>query len=116
MTTDLKSEALVLNLAILEAHKKHHEGSPTGLVNPKESPNGNTIYHLYSDGEITFQKGGWAYLERSEFSSEPTIGGHRELRMSFPNEAEYGKTYVVLTKEECQYFRTKMIELLEKYK
>jgi hypothetical protein len=114
--SDLQSEALVLNLSILEAHKKHYESSPTGLVNPKESPNGNTIYHLYSDGEITFQKGGRAYLARSEFSSEPTIGGHRELRMQFPNEADYGKTYVILTQEECKYFRGKMLELLEKYK
>ena len=115
MTTDLQSEALVLNLAILEAHKKHYEGSPTGLVNPKESPNENIIYHLYSDGEITFQKGGWAYLQRSEFSTEPTIGGHRELRMQFPNEAERGLTYVILTQDECTYFRGKMIEILKKY-
>jgi hypothetical protein len=114
--SDLQSEALVLNLAILEAHKQHYEGSPTGLVNPKESPNGNTIYHLYSDGGITFQKGGWAYLQRSEFSTESTIGGHRELRMQFPNEADYGRTYVILTQQECKYFRGKMIELLEKYK
>jgi hypothetical protein len=114
--SDLQSEALVLNLAILEAHKKHYEESETGLVNPKESPNGNIIYHLYSDGETTFQKGGWAYLQRSEFSSEPTIGGHRKLRMSFPNEADRGRTYVVLTPEECKNYRDKMIELLEKYK
>jgi hypothetical protein len=113
--SDLQSEALVLNLAILEAHKKHYEESETGLVNPKESPNGNTIYHLYSDGSITFQKGGWAYLQRSEFTEESTIGGHRELRMSFPNESDYGKTYVILTPEECKYFRNKMIELLKKY-
>ncbi len=113
--SDLQSEALALNLIILEAHKKHYEGSPTGLVNPKESPNGNIIYHLYSDGEITFQKGGWAYLARSEFSREPTIGRHRELQMKFPNELERGLSYVILTKEECTYFRSKMIELLEKY-
>ena len=115
MSTDLQSESLVLNLAILEAHNKHYEGSTTGLVKPKESPNGNSIYHLYSDGKITSQKGGWGYLQRSEFTTESTIGGHRELRMKFPNEAEYGLTYVMLTSEECKYFRGKMIELLEKY-
>jgi hypothetical protein len=114
--SDLQSEALVLNLAILEAHKKHYEESETGLVNPNESPNGNTIYHLYSDGSITFQKGGWAYLQRSEFSTESTIGGHKELRMNFPNEADRGRTYVILTPEECKYFRGRMFELLEKYK
>ncbi len=36
------------------------------LVIPDESPNANTIYHVYSDGEITEQKGGIAYLQRSE--------------------------------------------------
>ncbi len=113
--TDLQSEALALNLSILEAHKKHYEGSPTGLVNPKESPNGNIIYHLYSDGEITCQKGGWAYLKRSEFSMNSTISKHRELRMQFPNEVDKGLTYVILTREECAYFRSKMIELLKKY-
>ncbi len=113
--SDLQSEALVLNLAILEAHKKHYEDSPTGLIDTKDQPNGNIIYHLYSDGEITYQKGGWAYLQRSEFNKEPTIGGHRDLRMIFPNEASYGKTYVVLKQEECIYFRNKMIQLLEKY-
>lgn len=114
--SDLQSEALVLNLAILSAHKKHYEHSDTGLIHPKESPNENIIYHLYSDGEISYQKGGWAYLQRSEFAKDYTLGGHRELRLSFPNESSYGRTYVVLTEEECKYFRNKMIELLEKYK
>ncbi len=113
--SDLQSEALVLKLAIMEAHKKHYTISPTGLVNPKESPNGNTIYHLYSDGEITFQKGGWAYLDRSEFSTEQNIGRHIEVHFQFPNKADDGRTYVILTREECKYFRGKMIELLEKY-
>jgi len=113
--SDLQTDALALNMTILESHKKHYEGSPTGLVNPKESPNGNTIYHLYSDGEITFQKGGWAYLQRSEFSTESVISGHRELQISFPNEADRGRTYVILIEEECKYFRNKMIELLKKY-
>jgi hypothetical protein len=111
----LQSEASVLNLAILEAHKKHYEVSPTGLVNPQESPNGNIIYHLYSDGQISYQKGGWSYLQRSEFTSEPTIDSNRYLKMCFPNEADYGLTYVVLKEEECKNFRNKMIELLKKY-
>jgi hypothetical protein len=39
------------------------------LINVKEAPNENTIYHIYSDGEITSQKGSWAYGQRSEFTS-----------------------------------------------
>lgn len=44
--------------------KEYHNPS---LVKPEESPNGNTIYHIYSNGQITSQKGGFAYLQRSEF-------------------------------------------------
>ena len=40
------------------------------LVIPTESPNGNIIYHIYSNGEITYQKGGWAYQQRSEFTEK----------------------------------------------
>ncbi len=113
--TDLKSDALILNLNILEAHKKHFDNSPTGLIKPNESPNSNLIYHLYSDGEITYQKGGWAYKQRSEFTIEPPIGGYNYLDMHFPNFADYGKTFIILTEHECNYFRNKMIELLQKY-
>ena len=35
------------------------------LIHPEESPNSNTIYHIYNDGEITEQKGGWAYQNRT---------------------------------------------------
>ena len=39
-----------------------------GLIKREESPNGNIIFHIYSDGELTSQKGGWAYLQRSVFT------------------------------------------------
>ncbi len=42
---DVKSRELkTLNEEIIVAHKKHYEQSPTGLVNPDEAPNDNTIY------------------------------------------------------------------------
>lgn len=94
--SDLQSEALVLNLSILETHKKYNE-----VI---------TSYQLYSDGRITIKKDG-----QNESSLEPTIGGHRELRMKFPNESDKGSSYVILTLEHCKYFRSKMIDLLEKY-
>jgi len=114
--SDIFSEALVLNVSIIEAHNKHYEVFPTGLIDKEAAPNANIIYHLYSDGSITFQKGSWAYRMRSEFPLEPTIGSHRELRMNFSNEAERGLSYVILTEQECRYFRSKMIELLQKYR
>lgn len=37
------------------------------------SPNGHQIYYLYTNREITHQKGEWAYLQRSEFCCEYSI-------------------------------------------
>jgi len=36
------------------------------LIKPCDNPGSNTIYHLYDDGRITYQFGGWAYLQRKE--------------------------------------------------
>lgn len=95
--SDIRSEALVLNLRIFEIYQKQYGGQT------------DNVYCLYSDGEIRYRNGGY------EVAKEPTIAGHRELRMEFPNEAERGLSYVILTQEECIYFRNKMINLLEKY-
>ncbi len=43
------------------------------LIDTTQAPNENTIYHIYSDGEITQQKGSWAYGNRSEFSCYPSL-------------------------------------------
>lgn len=48
---------------LAELIKKAHNPN---LVKPKEAPSANMIYHVYNDGEITLQKGGDAYLRRSE--------------------------------------------------
>jgi hypothetical protein len=106
------------NVTICAAHNKHFENSEYGLVNPNESPNGNIIYHLYSDGEITSQKGGWAYLQRSEFSDwyNPDIPSYDKVAFNFPKKANNNYTYAVLTFDECVYYRKQMIELIEKYK
>ena len=37
------------------------------LVDETKAPNDNRIYHIYEDGEITHQKGSYAYLNRTEF-------------------------------------------------
>jgi hypothetical protein len=103
-----------LNTDIIAAHDKHYEVSPTGLVNPKESPNGNQIYHLYSTGEISFQKGGWAYMQRSEFMTHGTMSNYQKLALKFPKRAADGSTYVILSEEECKNFRVQMGELIKK--
>jgi hypothetical protein len=50
---------------LLSLIEKYHD--PT-LVKPEESPNGNIITMIWNDGEITTTKGGWAFLQRSQFS------------------------------------------------
>jgi hypothetical protein len=99
---------------INDLHNWHYLSSPTGLINPNESPNGNQIYHLYSTGEISFQKGGWAYLQRSECIAEGKITNYHKLDLKLPKKAADGTTYAILTKEECTKIRAQMVELIKK--
>jgi len=107
------SEIVYLNESIIYAHNCHYIYSPNGLINPKDSPNGNQIYHLYSTGEISFQKGGWAYLQRSECISMGKITNYQKLGLKLPKQAADETTYAILTKEECIKFREKMLELIK---
>jgi hypothetical protein len=109
-----KFEIEQLNADIISAHNTHYTISPTGLVKPNESPNGNQIYHLYSTGEISYQKGGNAYMQRSEFMTHGNMPNYQKLRLKFPKEAADGSTYVILTQEECNHFRVQMGELIKK--
>jgi len=113
---DVQSQIAQLNAEIIEAHNKHYETCPTGLWQPNESPNGNHMYHLYSDGEITSQKGGWAYGQRSVFQWSSPVPGIKKLKFDFPKKhQQVEETYVILTEKECNEFRYQMIELLKKY-
>lgn len=77
------------------------------LVIKDASPNGNRIYHIYSDGEITNQKGGWAYLCRSEFSDKPPIGRYPH-NLTFPiKSGEH--SYAVVTEKDAHLIRDMMI-------
>lgn len=108
------TEINLLNQEINAAHYKHYEGSKTGLVMPNESPNGNTIYHLYSNGQFTFQKGGDAYLRRSEFESQPYIVGYEKLNLQLVKKMrDPNLTYVILTSEECLNFRKRMEDIIK---
>jgi hypothetical protein len=101
-----------LNTQIIEAHNAHYVNSETGLVNPKDSPNGNQIYHLYSTGEITFQKGGWGYMRHSEFHKEGRFSNYKKMGLKLPMEAGDGTTYAILTQDECYKFHNIMLSLL----
>ncbi len=69
------------------------------LVNPKESPNSNIIYHLYSSGEITYQKGGWAYLQRSEFTDK-YVSCKKNYVDIFPLKIN-SRSYAIVTQEDA---------------
>ncbi len=64
------------------------------LVIRDESPNANTIYHVYSDGEVSEQKGGFAYLQRTERVIFPDKFPNKYSHI-FPLKRtnDYGKTF-----------------------
>lgn len=112
----IQEQIAQLNAEIVAAHDKHYEMCPTGLWKPDESPNGNQMFHLYSDGEVTCQKGGWAYGQRSVFPFRSPVPGMTKLNLDFPKKhQQVEETYVILTEKECYDFRDKMIELLKKH-
>lgn len=125
---NLHDEINALNAEIAAAHKAHYDNAPQGwrgLVDCRDptyckdvSPNGNTIYHLYSTGEITYQKGAWAYRDRSEFTISYDFISKQSLTrfpFQFPNKTNNGYTYAILTEEETKMFREKMIAIYKKF-
>jgi len=91
------------------------------LWNPNEQPNANTMYHLDQYGCITYQKGGWAYLQRSYFETAPSIS--KDLKMDgekFNHTLEfysYGRIvsikYAIVTLQNAMLIRKEMEKLAE---
>ena len=88
---------------------KYHD--PT-LIKPLESPNGNLIYHLYNDGEITQQKGGYAYKARSEFTLESPIFIKNSLDPNYFPIKINDIGYAIMTYENALIIRNLMMALL----
>ena len=98
------------------------------LVNPNDSPNSNIITHIYSDGEITEQKGGFAYLQRSERTIEPPVTKCNNIKKiicnidinidicRFPkikvngNRSKFG--YAIVLEKHANEIRNEMLKLL----
>ena len=97
------------NKRIAKAHFEHYIDGSSGLIDTSinASPNANQIYHLYSTGKITHQKGAWAYLERSEFVVTGNITGAKNMAFKFPL-LQDDISYAILTQEECNTFRREM--------
>ena len=109
---ELQREAL--RLEIYDMLAKYNDFS---LVKRHMAPNENTIYHLYSSGNLTYQKGGDAYLRRSEFNDTPSINTNLNLDITkfiykIPYD-DYGRFLhcVMVTRENAILIRNKMLEL-----
>ena len=95
------------------------------LVKPDSNPGDNKIYHLYSDGRITSQFGGWAYLQRPENDIKSYIPKNTCLDIEkfihkyFTEYNSYGRTvskrfgYVIVTYENAILIRDEMEKLAE---
>jgi hypothetical protein len=117
-----------LNNNVNNAHYSHYIDKPCGLVDTSLSatPNENLIYHLYSTGKISYQckisyqKGSWAYKQQSEFTLKHKLTGAKKHGFKFPLKSDNDKTttYAILTKIECQLYRTEMEKIIdnEKYR
>jgi hypothetical protein len=95
-------EALVRG--VYESHFTHE--NPHGLLHPDESPNTNTIYKAWSDGEITYEKGGFAYGDRSmkQVALPLVYFSDKSVLPTFPI-AHGGNTCAILTLDECRNVR-----------
>lgn len=94
------------------------------LVIPDESPNGNTVYHIYDDGKITYQKGGFAYMQRSEFIDtesieEKNITHINGLKIMLTNVLTFpkkintdGPKYSIVSRENAVIIREAMINFI----
>ena len=96
----MSSEALTMSFTLEQIQTEIKNAHNPGLVLPEESPNGNWITHLYSDGEITSQKGGWAYLQRSEFTQSYDKFKKNYVDL-FPVK-RHNYTYAIMTDEDAK--------------
>jgi hypothetical protein len=89
---------------VLEMHNAHYtQENPHGLLQPDEAPNTNTIYKVWNDGEITYEKGGYAFGDRSLKQLRTSITHTGSLPLpNFPQAcSKNGYSYAMLTMDEC---------------
>jgi hypothetical protein len=93
---------------IIKCHNKHFIDGKCDLIKLDKAPNSNIIYHFYNDGEITSQKGGFAYNLRSEFTYKPSlIDIFKNVCFKLPIKLNENISYAILTESECNHFYNK---------
>jgi hypothetical protein len=102
-----------LERVVAAMHAAHYTPeNPNGLWHPDESPNANTIYKVWNDGEITEEKGGHAFGDRSKRSvAQPLVTG-MDFLPTFPLKTDDWPSYAILTMDECYTIRGMLKELL----
>ena len=100
---------------IIDFINKYHDQS---LVKYNVSPNSNHIIHLYNDGEITEQKGGNVYLDRSEriiqYSLNINLDANRFAKKIYDSNRNIKNGYIITTQENAIKLRNIMKELINK--
>ncbi len=84
------------------------------LVDTELSPLENTIYHVYSDGEITEQKGSWGYGQRSERTIiEPKFNNiYQKGLFPYERQTNFGTFgYAVVTRDDA----VAIVDMISKY-
>ena len=64
-----------------ELQTKVKECHNTSLVKKNEQPNANVQTLFWNDGEITTTKGGWAFLQRSQFTAKSSLSDYPVFEM-----------------------------------
>jgi hypothetical protein len=123
INTDTKQDIIDIIENIYSLVNKYHN---LDLVKPNDSPNSNIITHIYSDGEITEQKGGFAYLQRNERIIKCPIsnidnGNFKILKLDlditkFPKIKDNGSRskfgYAIVLEKHAYEIRNEMLKLL----
>jgi len=86
-----------------EINDKIKSSHNTKLINKDMSPNENTIYHIYNDGEITQQKGSYAYMQRAEITIKPAVQ-YKHI-FNFPNKNVNGIGYAIVSENDANIIR-----------
>jgi hypothetical protein len=84
------------------------------LIDTKLSPNENTIYILWNDGEITEEKGSWSFGMRNVFTNTSSFVFNPIFK--FPFSRSYLYNGIILKYDDCILFRNFLIKHLNNYK
>jgi len=93
-----------LERVVSDMHHAHYSDNPNGLVNPDQSPSENIIYRVWNDGEITYEKGGDVFGDRSlkQLCAGTCIFESDKSKLpTFPLSSSNGYSYAILTMQEC---------------